>query len=146
VHSMVEFTDGNILAHCGVTDMRLPIQFALHWPNRVKSAIARLDLTAMPGITFARPEVSEFPCLGLALEAARRRGTAPTVLNAANEVAVEAFRNLQLPFLGIADVVEAVLHAIPHSDDVSLGSVLDADAAARRAAEEQIRITGIKST
>ncbi|MCH7960315.1 MAG: 1-deoxy-D-xylulose-5-phosphate reductoisomerase [Candidatus Hydrogenedentes bacterium] len=146
VHSMVEFTDGNILAHYGVTDMRLPIQFALHWPNRVKSAIARLDLTSMPGITFARPEVSEFPCLGLAIEAARSGGTAPTVLNAANEVAVEAFRNGQLPFLGIADVVGAVLQAIPHSEDVSLGSVLDVDATARRAAEKQIRITGTKST
>ena len=135
VHGLVEFTDGHILAHLGVTDMVMPIQFALTWPERVKSPMARLDLTRMKALTFAEPDFREFPCLELALSAARRGGTAGTALNAANEVAVAAFRAGRLPFLGIAEVVRRVLEASEvHADD-TLESILAADAEARRAAE-----------
>ncbi len=135
VHGLVEFTDGNILAHLGVTDMVMPIQFALTWPERVKSPMARLDLTQIAALSFAAPDFSEFPCLGLALQAARQGGTAGAALNAANEAAVEAFRAGRLPFLGIADVVGRVLDESPSGHDSSIEAVLAADADARRRAE-----------
>jgi 1-deoxy-D-xylulose-5-phosphate reductoisomerase len=135
VHGLVEFADGNILAHLGVTDMVMPIQFALTWPERVESPMARLDLTRIKALTFAEPDFSEFPCLGLALSAAQRGGTAGAVLNAANEVAVAAFRAGRLPFLGIAGVVGRVLDASAVRADDSLDAVLQADAEARRAAD-----------
>lgn len=138
VHSLVEFRDGNILAHLGVTDMRLPIQFALNWPNRVRSAIARLDLVRMKALTFAEPDFSAFPCLRLALEAARTGGTAPALLNAANEAAVAAFIHGRIAFLDIAAVVEQTLNDIPVAKDDTLEAVLAADAAGRRAAERTI--------
>jgi 1-deoxy-D-xylulose-5-phosphate reductoisomerase len=135
VHGLVEFSDGNILAHLGVTDMVIPIQFALTWPERVKSPMARLDLARLRALSFAAPDFSEFPCLRLALGAARQGGTAGAVLNAANEAAVEAFRAGRVPFLGIADVVGAVLDESTPRDDISLEAVLEADADARRRAE-----------
>ena len=135
VHGLVEFMDGNILAHLGVTDMVMPIQFALTWPERVKSPMARLDLVRMRALSFASPDFSEFPCLELALRAAGQGGTAGAVLNAANEAAVEAFRAGRLPFLGIAEVVGSVLDDGASRDDLSLEAVLEADADARRRAE-----------
>ncbi len=138
VHSLVEFRDGNVLAHLGVTDMRLPIQFALNWPERVRSPIARLELARLKAITFAEPDFSEFPCLRLALEAARRGGTAPALLNAANETAVAGFMEGRLSFLEIATVVERVLNESSINDDDSLESVLDADATGRDAARRAI--------
>ena len=135
VHGLVEFTDGNILAHLGVTDMVMPIQFALTWPERVKSPMARLDLAHVRALSFAAPDFHEFPCLDLALRAARAGGTAGTVLNAANEAAVEAFRGGRLPFLGIAEVVAAVLDESPLTNNETLEAVFEADAAARRRAE-----------
>lgn len=138
VHSLVEFTDGSILAHLGATDMVMPIQFALTWPTRVKSPMARLDLTTLDAITFAPPDFEEFPCLGYALEAARLGGTAGTVLNAANEVAVEAFRNKEIPFLSIASVVGEVLNQSEICTESTLEGVLDADAEARSLAKHAI--------
>jgi 1-deoxy-D-xylulose-5-phosphate reductoisomerase len=138
VHSLVEFTDGSILAHLGVTDMRLPIQFALNWPERVPFALARLDLAAMNAITFAEPDFSAFPCLRLAFEAARTGGTAPALLNAANETAVAAFIAGHLPFTEISTVVERVLDRVPPVDDDVLDTVFAADRAGREAAEEEI--------
>ena len=143
VHSLVEFVDGGMLAHLGVTDMRLPIQFALTWPERVKSQIARLDLAALSPITFAEPDFSEFPCLALAFEAARRGGTAPAILNAANEAAVEAFREGRIAFLDIARVVEEVLESAPQGRELDLESVLAADANARRLARAAVETTGV---
>jgi len=140
VHGLVEFTDGHILAHLGVTDMVMPIQFALTWPERVKSPMARLDLTRMKALTFAEPDFREFPCLELALSAARRGGTAGAVLNAANEIAVDAFRAGRLPFLGIAEVVRRVLDTSVLCADDSLNTILDADAEARRAAESIVPV------
>lgn len=145
VHSLVEFTDGSILAHLGVTDMRLPIQFALTWPERVKSPMARLDLGKIKDITFSAPDFSEFPCLKYAREAAREGGTAPAVLNAANEEAVSAFQVGRLPFLGIAAVVWEVLEQSTFTQDDSLEAVLNADAEARRLAAVTIGRLGVQS-
>ena len=142
VHGLVEFKDGHILAHLGVTDMTLPIQFALTWPKRVESPMSRLDLTALEGLTFAAPDFSQFPCLELATQAARRGGTAGAVLNAANEVAVDAFRAGRLPFLGIADVVSDVISASSYEGSYTLDSILAVDSDSRALAEERVRALG----
>ncbi len=139
MHGLVEFTDGHILAHLGVTDMVMPIQFAMTWPERVKSPMARLDLTRMKALTFAGPDFREFPCLDIALAAARRGGTAGAVLNAANETAVAAFLAGRLPFLGIAEVVRRVLESSEVRADDSLDTILAADADARRAAQSLVQ-------
>ncbi len=146
VHGLVEFCDGTILAHLGVTDMKLPIQFALTWPKRVESPLKRLDLTAMEDISFATPDFSEFPCLAYALEAARKGGTAPTVLNAANEVAVEAFCGGRIPFLQIAEVVHEALERCASQEATSLDAILSADREARRVAETAVEAIGVKFT
>lgn len=138
IHSLVEFTDGSILAHLGVTDMTLPIQYVLTWPKRVSEPMARLDLTQMPEITFAKPDFSEFPCLALAREAAERGGTAGTALNAANEEAVQAFRDHEIPFTAIPTVVAGVLHSSDTPEASTLEAVLEADAAARARARDEI--------
>lgn len=143
VHSLVEFTDGSILAHLGLTDMKFPIQFALTWPERVPVPMGRLDLTTMRDLTFARPDFSEFPCLALALQAARMGGTAPAVLNAANETAVAAFCREQLEFLRISDVVREVLDESYISQEISLESVIAADQAARVRAEQAMAALGV---
>ncbi len=134
VHGLVEFSDGAILAHLGVTDMRVPILFALTWPERVESPIERLDLTTIDALTFDNPEFSDFPCLGLALSAAKQGGTVPAVLNAANEVAVEAFCKSKIGFLDIAAVVRNVMETAGVESVVSLESVESADREARRRA------------
>jgi 1-deoxy-D-xylulose-5-phosphate reductoisomerase len=138
IHSLVEFTDGSILAHLGVTDMTLPIQYALTWPNRVKTPMARLDLTQMKALTFDAPDFSEFPCLGLALHAAETGGTAGTALNAANETAVAAFRDLRIPFLQIPNIIDTVLNTIEIQSNPSLDTILQTDKDARRRAETAI--------
>ena len=139
VHSLVEFTDGNILAHLGVTDMRFPILFALTHPDRVESAMARLDLTALPGLTFSKPDFGEFPCLGYAREAAVAGGTAPAILNGANECAVSAFCAGRIPFLAISEVVRRVLDAVESGGGYELEAVLAADEGARAEANRIIQ-------
>jgi 1-deoxy-D-xylulose-5-phosphate reductoisomerase len=138
IHSLVEFNDGNILAHLGVTDMKFPILFALTYPHRVESPMERLDLTSLRELTFAAPDFREFPCLGYARQAAAAGGTAPAILNAANEVAVEAFCRRQLPFLGIGDVVRRVCETCTASQGYGLDAVLDADRIARLKAGEVV--------
>ena len=138
VHSLVEFNDGSILGHLGITDMKFPILFALTWPERVESPMGRLNLTHMRELTFAAPSFDDFPCLALALRAARMGGTAPAVLNAANEVAVAAFCSHQLHFLQIADVVRHVLETSPIENDSDLETIEGADDAARREARRFI--------
>lgn len=140
VHSLVEFTDGNILAHLGVTDMKFPILFALTYPERVQSPMARLDLTSMPALTFAKPDFDQFPCLYYARKAAARGGTAPAVLNAANEEAVQAFCAGRIPFLGIAEVVRHATQAVSAREATSMEAVMEADREARRAAGEAIAV------
>ena len=138
IHSLVEFTDGSILAHLGVTDMTLPIQYALTWPERVAEPMARLDLTTMKDITFAAPDFGEFPCLSLAREAAQKGGTAGAVLNAANEEAVRAYCNHDIGFLDISKIIDSVLNRATIQEASSLDSILQADANARIEAKNAI--------
>jgi 1-deoxy-D-xylulose-5-phosphate reductoisomerase len=143
VHSLVEFIDGSILAHLGLTDMKFPILFALAWPERLETPMGRLDLTRMRELTFAAPDFTEFPCLRLALDAARTGGTAPALLNAANETAVEAFCQQHITFLQIAEVVDDVLNEGQIVSDDCLENVLAADAEGRRLALRYIQNTGV---
>lgn len=143
VHSLVEFTDGSILAHLGPTNMKFPIQYALTWPERVTEPMGRLDLTTMRELTFAKPDFSEFPCLACALEAAHAGGTAPAILNAANECAVEAFCRGRIEFLRISEVVREVLDDVPAVREVTLESVLDADRRARERANQLMAGLGV---
>ncbi|HOQ88614.1 MAG TPA: 1-deoxy-D-xylulose-5-phosphate reductoisomerase, partial [Candidatus Hydrogenedentes bacterium] len=140
VHGLVEFTDGNMLAHLGVTDMKQPILYALTWPDRSERPVKTLDLASVGSLTFSRPDLDAFPCLALALEAADRGGTAPAVLNAANEVAVESFCREHISFLEIADVVaETMARCVSPHDGISLEAILAADTDARRTAETIVR-------
>jgi 1-deoxy-D-xylulose-5-phosphate reductoisomerase len=134
VHSLVEYADGSMLAQLGAPDMRTPIAQALAWPERFTSGVQSLDLVAIGQLGFEPPDHDRFPSLGLARAAARAGGTAPTVLNAANEVAVQAFLDRRLNFVGISRVIDKVLQRLDSSPVRALGDVLEADAAARRLA------------
>ena len=134
VHSMVEYDDGSILAQLGNPDMRTPIAHALAWPERIEAGVAPLDLVTMPPLTFRTPDRERFPCLGLAYSALARGGTAPAVLNAANEVAVAAFLDCGLRFTAVPEIIEAVLAAVPVIDAPDLAAIMQADAAARETA------------
>lgn len=142
IHSLVEFTDGNILAHLGVTDMKFPILFALSYPERVELPMERLSLATLKALTFDAPDFSAFPCLAYARQAAVDGGTAPAILNAANEVAVEAFCSHRLPFLGISEVVGRVCELIPPIQEYSLDSIMAADFEARARAREMLKLLG----
>jgi 1-deoxy-D-xylulose-5-phosphate reductoisomerase len=134
VHSLVEYADGSMLAQLGAPDMRTPIAQALAWPERFASGVQSLDLVAVGQLGFEPPDHARFPSLTLARAAARAGGTAPTLLNAANEVAVEAFLDRRLNFVGISTVIDKVLQRLDASPVKALDDVLDADAAARRLA------------
>jgi 1-deoxy-D-xylulose-5-phosphate reductoisomerase len=134
VHSLVEYADGSMLAQLGAPDMRTPIAQALAWPERFASGVQSLNLAEIGQLGFEPPDHARFPSLGLARAAARAGGTAPAVLNAANEVAVQAFLDRRLNFTAIAAVIDKVLQRLDSSPVKDLGDVLDADAAARRLA------------
>jgi 1-deoxy-D-xylulose-5-phosphate reductoisomerase len=134
VHSLVEYADGSMLAQLGAPDMRTPIAQALAWPERFASGVQSLNLTQIGRLDFEPPDHARFPSLGLARAAASAGGTAPAVLNAANEVAVQAFLDRRLNFTGIATVIDKVLQRLESSPVKALGDVLDADGAARRLA------------
>jgi 1-deoxy-D-xylulose-5-phosphate reductoisomerase len=134
VHSLVEYADGSMLAQLGAPDMRTPIAQALAWPERFASGVQSLNLAEIGQLGFEPPDHVRFPSLGLARAAARAGGTAPAVLNAANEVAVQAFLDRRLNFTAIAAVIDKVLQRLDSSPVKALGDVLDADAAARRLA------------
>jgi len=134
IHSLVHYADGSVLAQLGNPDMRTPIAHALAWPERVDAGVARLDLAAIARLDFERPDFVRFPCLRLAYEALRVGAGAPAVLNAANEIAVEAFLERRLPFLAISEIVEETLNRLGAPTVDSLEAVLAADAAARRVA------------
>jgi 1-deoxy-D-xylulose-5-phosphate reductoisomerase len=138
VHSLVEYADGSLLAQLGAPDMRTPIAQALAWPERVASGVQSLNMSQIGRLDFEPPDHGRFPSLGLARAAARAGGTAPAVLNAANEVAVQAFLDHRLNFTGIATVIDKVLQRLDLSPVRALGDVLDADAAARRTASALI--------
>ena len=135
IHSMVEYVDGSILAQLGNPDMRTPIAHALAYPERIESGVASLDLFKVAQLNFEAPDVERFPCLGLAYEVLRQGGTAPAILNAANEVAVAAFLEQRLSFLGISRLNARALETVPRQAAGHLDDVLAADQAARRQAE-----------
>ncbi len=138
IHSMVQYVDGSVLAQMGNPDMRTPIAHALAWPERIDSGVPPLDLIATAKLDFEAPDMTRFPCLRLAYEAAQN-GAAPTVLNAANEVAVDAFLSEKLPFSGIARICEQVLQQVQHAEPVSIDEVLAVDAMARQRAEHLLQ-------
>ncbi|WEY40196.1 1-deoxy-D-xylulose-5-phosphate reductoisomerase [Paraburkholderia sp. SUR17] len=134
IHSLVSYADGSVLAQLGNPDMRTPIAHALAFPERVDSGVAQLDLAEIATLSFEKPNYERFPCLALAMKALAEGGVASAALNAANEVAVDAFLARRISFMAIAQTVDAVLNALPNRRATSLDDVLDADAAARRAA------------
>ena len=141
IHSFVEFIDGAVLAQLAPPDMRMPIQYALTFPARVASNQVALDWTKLRRLDFTKASTRRFPCLRLAREAMKKGGALPCALNAADEVAVAAFLDHRLPFLGIPEVIEAVLARTPRIKFSSMDDVLSADAEARRqAAEEAARL------
>ena len=138
VHSLVEYADGSMLAQLGNPDMRTPIAHALAWPQRMAAGVAALDLVQVGRLDFEAPDYNRFPCLRLALAAMAAGGTAPAVLNAANEVAVQAFLNRQIRFTDIPLAIAYTLESITFSDPASLAVILESDAQARRTAREWI--------
>jgi 1-deoxy-D-xylulose-5-phosphate reductoisomerase len=134
VHALVTLNDGASLAHVGHPDMHVPISFALHFPDRTDVDAPTVDLAAVGELTFEAPDEEAFPCLRLAREAGEAGGTAPCVLNAADEVAVEAFLAGAIPFTGIAEVVERTLEAVPPRTPGHFEELYEVDAAARREA------------
>jgi len=138
IHSMVEFTDGSVLAQLSRTDMCFPIQYALTWPRRVKGGLRPLDFPALAKLEFEAPRRADFPALDLARRAGLAGGTLPAVYNAANEVAVDAFRAGKIPFPGIWESVAAVMDAHPVQPSASLESVVAADLWARETAAATI--------
>lgn len=138
IHSMVAFADGSTKAQLGVPDMKVPIQYALSYPTRWDAPHERLDWTALQCLDFETPDLEKFPCLRLAYEALRKGGTAPAVLNAANEAAVALFLNERLRFVDIPRVIEAVLDALPVAD-ATYDALQNADAEARRRVAEHAR-------
>ncbi|WP_043831489.1 1-deoxy-D-xylulose-5-phosphate reductoisomerase [Muricoccus aerilatus] len=135
VHGLVQYADGSLLAQLGTPDMRTPIAHALAWPNRMRADVARLDLAALGRLEFSAPDPVRFPALRLAREALLAGGGAPTILNAANEVAVARFLSRRLGFLDIARVVEETMERLGTPPVASLDAVIDLDAAARAEAE-----------
>lgn len=139
VHSMVEFKDGSILAQLGLTDMRIAIQYALTYPERWDSPLPSLDIYALPKLEFSKPDQEKFPCLELAYRALRAGGTAPAALNAANEVAVEAFLNNEIAYQEIPRIIESVLDSHSPQEAADLETVLKADNWAREEARDYCR-------
>lgn len=146
IHSMVEFTDGSVKAHLGTTDMRIPIQFALSYPARWSAPVEPLDFRTLGSLEFEAPDLGTFRCLALAIEAGTTGGTLPAVMNAANEVAVAAFLAEQIPYLGIAELVErAMNHAVREGSvqaATSIDQLLAIDAETRVYAREQVPLLG----
>jgi 1-deoxy-D-xylulose-5-phosphate reductoisomerase len=140
VHALVTLCDGAALAHLGHPDMRVPIAYALHYPERVDVPVRPLDLAELGSLTFERPDLDAFPCLRLAREAAVSAGTGPCVLNAANEVAVHAFLGGRLAFMGIPAVIERTLERVGAAGVHSFDSLYEADARAREVAGELVTV------
>jgi 1-deoxy-D-xylulose-5-phosphate reductoisomerase len=136
IHSMVEYADGSVLAQLGNPDMRTPIAHALAWPDRIESGVGSLDLFQVARLDFEEPDLKRFPCLRLAFKAIEAGGSAPAILNAANEVAVAAFLEERLPFTAIPEVVEETLQRLPVSQPGTLERLLQLDAEARDVAEQ----------
>jgi len=145
IHSMVEFVDGSVLAQLGPTDMRMPIQYALTYPERLASNEVALDWAKLKRLDFEKVSTRRFPCLRLAREALKKGGAMPCALNAADEIAVAAFLEQRLPFLGIPEVIERVLARTPKMRFEKMEDVLTADAEARRMAKEEVEKLEVKA-
>ena len=139
VHSMVRYRDGSVIAQMGQPDMRTPIAYGLAWPERINAGVEPLNLAQLAALSFSEPDLIRFPCLALAFGAAKIGGTAPTVLNAANEIAVAAFLDAGLPYLRIPEVVEKTLNQIASVPASSLELILAVDSQARQVASNIIR-------
>ncbi len=140
IHSLVQYVDGSVLAQLGNPDMRTPIAHALAYPERIEAGVEPLDLLKVATLNFMAPDLARFPCLALAYQALRAGGTAPTMLNAANEVAVAAFLDKRISFLAIPRMIEDVLAALPVSAVNTLDDVLNADVAARAVAHKLMQV------
>ncbi len=143
IHSLVQYADGSVLAQLGNPDMRTPIAHALAWPERIVSGVAELDLFEVARLDFQAPDLQRFPCLALAYQAMQAGGSAPAILNAANEVAVQAFLDERIGFTRIPAVVADTLEAMPVEQTESLEHLLDIDARARSQAE-QFSLAGVQ--
>ncbi|MBT8521227.1 1-deoxy-D-xylulose-5-phosphate reductoisomerase [Polynucleobacter paneuropaeus] len=139
VHSMVRYCDGSVIAQMGQPDMRTPIAYGLAWPDRITAGVQSLSLTQQAALNFMEPDLQRFPCLSLAFQAGKQGGTAPVILNAANEIAVAAFLDNALQYLQIPEVVEQVLNMIPPSTPSSLEDILEVDAKSRVLATDVIQ-------
>jgi 1-deoxy-D-xylulose-5-phosphate reductoisomerase len=139
VHSMVSYCDGSVIAQLGQPDMRTPISYGLAWPERIDAGVSPLSLKQLASLTFLEPDLARFPCLRLAFEAAKVGCSAPTVLNAANEIAVAAFLDQGMPYLQIPTIVEKVLNLIPVVAVDSVDLILELDTRARVMAQDLIR-------
>jgi 1-deoxy-D-xylulose-5-phosphate reductoisomerase len=146
IHSLVEYADGSVLAQLGQPDMRTPIAQALAYPERIDAGVTRLDLAQLATLTFEAPDLDRFPCLALAYQALAAEGTAPAVLNAANEVAVEAFLAGRVRFTDIAPACAETLARLPSRPLSSLDDALAADAEARRVAGEWLAARHLRGT
>jgi 1-deoxy-D-xylulose-5-phosphate reductoisomerase len=136
---MVEFVDGSVVAQLGTADMRQPIQYALTYPDRLESSVASLDWTTVSRLDFAVPDRQKFPCIGLAYRAIQMGGTAPAVLNAADEVAVQAFLERKISFLAIPEIIAGVLDAHDVAPADSLEGIMNADTWARNEARRRLK-------
>lgn len=144
IHSMVQYADGSVLAQLGQPDMRTPIAHALAWPERIESGVEKLDFFDIAKLEFEKPDYVRFPCLRLAEESIRKGGTAPAILNAANEIAVASFLDGELSFVDIPYIVEQTLDNLESRSATSLTEILEDDLAARKEAEHliQLRVQG----
>ncbi len=131
IHSMVEFVDGSVKAQLGIPDMKIPIQYALTYPERPPSVFKRIDFADLGQLTFQNPDMENFPCLALAYRALQQGGTAPTVLNAANEAAVQLFLEERISFPAIPEIIAEALLSVPHDDLLTLDTIVRADREAR---------------
>ena len=138
IHSCVEYSDGSILAQMGNPDMRTPISYTLAYPNRISTGVKKLKLSDIKKLTFYEPDFKKFPCLELAYSSLKTKKSAPTVLNAANEVAVEAFLNEKISFLSIHKIVEKTLNKASISNINSIKDVVEVDTESRKIARELI--------
>jgi 1-deoxy-D-xylulose-5-phosphate reductoisomerase len=142
IHSLVDYVDGSVLAQLGNPDMRTALAYGLSWPERIDSGVAPLDLAALGRFDFEKPDLQAFPCLGLAFAALAAGGSAPATLNAANEIAVAAFLDGKLSFLGIPALIEATLSALPAEPAEDLAVLMHCDGQARRKAGELLTRMG----
>ena len=142
IHSMVEFVDGSIMAQLGAADMRIPIQLALTWPERVENTFRRVSLAEIGSLTFERPDMEVFPCLNMAYLAARTGGTMPAAMNAANEAAVASFLRREIRFHQIPDLIGRVMDEHRVNTRPTLNDIIDTDLASREMAADIIRRYG----